>query len=89
MIHADFLKMLQCPDDRSPLTEADGALVARLNAAVASGRLRNRGGDVVTRTLEGGLIRRDGVYLYPIVDGIPILLIDEAILLSSGSTPTT
>lgn len=76
--------MLQCPDDRSPLAEADAAVVAELNGAVAAGRLRNRGGEPVTRTLEGGLVRRDGAYLYPIVDGIPILLIDEAIPLGGS-----
>lgn len=88
MIHAELLKMLQCPDDRSPLVEADAAQLATLNAAAQAGQLRNRGGEVVTRTLEGGLVRRDGKFLYPILDGIPVMLIDEAIPLG-GSNGTT
>jgi uncharacterized protein YbaR (Trm112 family) len=79
MISAELLKMLRCPDDRSPLAEADGGKIATLNAEVAAGRLRNRSGERVTQMLDGGLVRRDGKFLYPIVDGIPILLIDEAI----------
>lgn len=82
MIHADLLKMLQCPDDRSPLSVADEATMAKLNAAAAAKTLRNRAGDVVTRPCDGGLVRRDGVFLYPIIDGIPVLLIDEAIPLA-------
>lgn len=85
MIHADLLKMLQCPDDRSPLAVADDAQVATLNAAVQAGQLRNRGGELVTRALEGGLVRRDGKFLYPIFDGIPVMLIDEAIPLAAAN----
>jgi uncharacterized protein YbaR (Trm112 family) len=82
MMPADLLNMLRCPDDRSPLVEAETAVVARLNADVAAGKLRNRGGDVVAQPLDGGLVRSDGRYLYPIVDGIPVLLVDEAIPLA-------
>jgi len=85
MINADLLKMLQCPEDRTPLREAEAATLAELNAAVAAGGLRNRGGDLVARQLEGGLVRQDGAFLYPIVDGIPVLLVDEAIPLGASS----
>jgi uncharacterized protein YbaR (Trm112 family) len=33
----------------------------------------------VEKQLDGGLVREDGAYLYPIEDDIPIMLIDEAI----------
>lgn len=79
MIHADLLKMLRCPDDRSVLAEADAATIERLNVAVAAGTLRNRGGAKVAQRLDGGLVRSDGRYLYPILDGIPVLLVDEAV----------
>lgn len=85
MLHADLLNMLRCPDDRSPLVEAEAAVISRLNAEVAAGKLRNRGGDVVAQPLDGGLLRSDGRYLYPIVDGIPVLLVDEAIPLAPAA----
>jgi uncharacterized protein YbaR (Trm112 family) len=84
MIHTELLKMLQCPEDRSALAEADAGQVAKLNDAVKANRLRNRGGELVTRALEGGLVRRDGKFLYPIFDGIPVMLVDEAIPLAAA-----
>jgi uncharacterized protein YbaR (Trm112 family) len=41
--------------------------------------LKNKGGEPVEAPLAGGLVREDNTLLYPIVDGIPVLLIDEAI----------
>jgi uncharacterized protein len=82
MLAPDFLKILRCPDDRSTLVEADAGLLAALNRAVEQGRLRNRGGEIVERRLDGGLVRNDGDYLYPIIDGIPVLIVDEGIALA-------
>ena len=58
---------------------ADDVLVQRVNHAIATGRQRNRGGLPVEKPLDGGLVRSDREVLYPIVDGIPILLVAEAI----------
>jgi len=82
MLSADFLSLLCCPDDRTPLKQADGELVARLNAQVATGKLKNRGGQMVSKPLDGALVRADGQIAYPIVDEIPVLLIDEGIQLA-------
>lgn len=88
MIPPEFLQMLRCPEDRSPLAEVDSAMLDRINAAMTAGTLRNRGGELVSRKLEGGLVRADGTYVYPIFDGIPILLIDEGVALSqTGAAP--
>lgn len=84
MIHPEFLQMLRCPEDRSPLAEVDAATLERINVAMAAGKLRNRGGELVSRKLEGGLVRADGTYVYPIFDGIPILLIDEGVALAQA-----
>lgn len=90
MFAADFLAMLRCPENRSSLAEADAANLQRLNAAVAAGTLRNKGGELVARSLEGGLVRADGAIVYPVFDGIPVLLIDEGIPAAQlSAAPTT
>ena len=84
MLSAEFLAMLCCPEDRTPLVPADAATVARLNEAAAAGRLKNRSGQPVTKQLDGVLIRTDKQIAYPIIDDIPILLIDEGIRLNDA-----
>jgi uncharacterized protein YbaR (Trm112 family) len=58
---------------------AEGELLDRLNQAIRSGSVTNRGGDEVTDPIEEGLVREDDKILYPVREDIPIMLIDEAI----------
>lgn len=74
--------MLVCPRTRQPLRLATAAELAAVNAAITAGSARNRGGDPVDRQLESGLVPTSGEALYPILDGIPILLSAAAIPLS-------
>ena len=82
MVDPKLLEILVCPENKTPVTEADAALIGRINAAIEAGTLKNRAGEKVEERVDGGLIREDGAYLYPIRDDIPIMLIDEAIPLS-------
>jgi uncharacterized protein YbaR (Trm112 family) len=79
MVDAELLKIICCPETHQPLALAEPALVQRLNEQIAAGQLRNRAGKPVSRPCNGGLLRRDGQFLYPICEDIPILLMDEAI----------
>jgi len=81
MIDKELLDILVCPETREPVKPAEKALIDSLNARIAAGELKNRANQLVTQRLDGGLVRQDGAVLYPIEDGIPIMLIDEAILL--------
>lgn len=82
MIPAELLKRMVCPETRQPLLAADEELVARLNAAIGAGRLRNHSGQPVGQRLDGALVRADRQRAYPVVDGIPQLLVDEGIALA-------
>ena len=81
MIRSELLKMLVCPENQSCLDSASSELIARLNRAIALGKLRNKAGEKLDKPLGGGLVRQDRCVLYPIVDDIPMMLVDEGILL--------
>lgn len=87
MMDPQLLNILVCPETRMPVRAADDALVAQLNREAAAGRLHNRSGRKVEGPIEGGLIRQDGAVLFPILDGIPVMLIEEAIPLEAGQAP--
>ena len=82
MIDQDLLEILACPENKTPVTLANQALIDKINAAVENGQVKNRGGEAVEKKIDGGLVREDGAFLYPIEDDIPIMLIDEAIPLA-------
>lgn len=68
---------------------ADAELLARLNAAVAAGGLRNHLEQIVAEPLDAALVRQDGAVAYPVIERIPRLLIDEAIDLGPLQLPPT
>jgi len=82
MIDKELLDILACPENKTPVKLADEALIAEINRRIEKGEIKNRGGKAVDKKIDGGLIREDGAYLYPIEDDIPIMLIDEAIPLT-------
>ncbi len=82
MLRPELLKSLVCPENRSALTVAAPELIAHLNRAIQAGQLSNRAGQKLERPLDSGLVRADKAMLYPVVDEIPMLLIDEAIPLN-------
>ena len=87
MIDAELLKILCCPETHQELRVADSALVEKLNQQADAGTLKNRAGQPVKEKLDGGLVRADGKFLYPIRKDIPVMLVDEAIPLEIPSVP--
>jgi uncharacterized protein YbaR (Trm112 family) len=81
MLDAELVENLACPETHQPVRVADDELVRRLNAAIAGGKVVNRDGQPVTDAIQGGLVREDDAYLYPVRDDIPVMLIGEAIAL--------
>lgn len=75
----ELIAILVCPDTKEPLAPATPEVLACVNEAVAAGTAVTQSGAAITATLEEGLVREDGRVLYPIREGIPIMLLDEAI----------
>jgi uncharacterized protein YbaR (Trm112 family) len=51
----------------------------RVNAAIEAGELKNQEGSVLRKPLTDALITDDGKRVYPVDDGIPVLLENESI----------
>ncbi|MBM4126835.1 MAG: hypothetical protein FJ247_05720 [Nitrospira sp.] len=79
MIDKELLAILCCPETKQPVTLADATLVSQLNEAAARGVLKNKATKTVSEQMDGGLIRADQTILYPIREGIPVMLIEEGI----------
>ena len=79
MIDPELLKIMCCPETHQPIGLAEPALIEKLNQQIAARQLKNRAGQLVTERIDGGLVREDRKFLYPIRGTIPIMLIDEAI----------
>ncbi|HEV7866315.1 MAG TPA: hypothetical protein VGO90_01435 [Chthoniobacteraceae bacterium] len=81
MIRPELLAVLCCPQDRQPLTLASEQVLAQLDQRRLAGALANASGSLIMEPITDGLLRADGRVFYPIRNGIPILLLDEAITL--------
>ena len=81
---SSFVDLLRCPETHQRLTPATAEVLERLRAEQAAGRVFNRVGKLVTLPVEGGLVREDGDTLYPVTNGIPVMVVDEAISLSKS-----
>jgi uncharacterized protein YbaR (Trm112 family) len=85
MVDQSLLDILVCPETKQPLAVADAATLERVNTAIRTGRVTNRGGQAVASPLTEALLRKDGTVLYPVRDDIPIMLIDESIQVPAKS----
>ena len=76
-----LLSILCCPVTHRELALARAELLKSVNARILDGALKNRDGAVLTEPLKEALVTDDGKSLYPVQDGIPVLLEGEAVAL--------
>ena len=76
-----LLAILCCPVSHKGLSVARPDLLKKVNNAIGSGKVINREGSTVDTTLKEALVTDDSKLLYPVRDGIPVLLEAEGISL--------
>lgn len=53
--------------------------LAAYNKALGEGKLSNAAGEKLGQAMEGALVSECGRWLYPVQEGIPVLLVEEAV----------
>lgn len=76
-----LLAILCCPVSHKGLALARPDLLKRVNAAIAAGSVANREGTRMSVAMDEALVTDDGKLLYPVREGIPVLLEGESIVL--------
>ncbi len=76
-----LLAILCCPVTHKGLSLARADLLESLNTAIDAGNLVNHDGEVVVGKLTEALVTDDGKIVYPVNDGIPVLLEGESVVL--------
>ena len=80
-VDPELLAILRCPESLQPVRLAQDSLFQRLQEQAHQGTLQNLQGGKIGPDFEALLVREDGKRAYLIRDGIPVMLIDEAVVL--------
>lgn len=74
-----LLTILRCPVTHKGLSVLKKDKLEKVNAAIAAGKLETNEGVKLAEPLTEALITDDGKRLYPVDEGIPVLLEGESI----------
>lgn len=74
-----LLTILRCPVSHKGLSVLKKDSLEQINTAIRSGELVNHDGVKLGEPLDEALVTDDGKRVYPVADGIPVLLEGESI----------
>ena len=74
-----LLEILCCPVTRVPVERLSPAGLRAVNGAIREGGVRFADGSPVETEFDEALITASGTTIYPVEDGIPIMLEDRSI----------
>lgn len=78
-IDGKLLEILCCPVSKTPLTRLGPGQLKKINDAITAGSVQFVHGEPVEQPLREALITADSKVVYPVADGIPILLEEKGI----------
>lgn len=82
MDKARLISLLRCPETMQTVRVANAAELANCNQRIAAGDIFTKSGIQRTEKLTAGLLREDARLLFPVENDIPVMLIEEALVLS-------
>ena len=90
MLIDSLAEILRCPETGQRLSMAPPELIEWMREEQAAGKLFCCSGKYAVGELQAGLLREDGRLFYPVVNDIPVMLRDEAIMVRfNDETRTT
>jgi uncharacterized protein YbaR (Trm112 family) len=78
---ASLLEFICCPQTHQTLAPLMPEKLSEVNRRISLHEIKTTGGAMVKMPLPAALVREDGKVIYPIRDGIPLLVPEEGILL--------
>ena len=82
-ISDELLNILVCPETKQQVSLISDQDLARINSLISEGKLLKKSGAKAEEALIAGLLREDRKVLYPIIEGIPVMLIEESLVVEN------
>ncbi len=80
-----LVEILRCPASGQALRELDPQRLAAVNLAISAGTAHRDDGSAAREALRAALITANADRVYPINEGIPVMLASEALMLPPGT----
>ena len=77
----ELLSILRCPESGQTLRSATHDELDQLRVRVDAGEIVRRSGQPLPTAFDGALIREDGRLVFAVWDGIPDLILEDALVL--------
>jgi uncharacterized protein YbaR (Trm112 family) len=84
MLTDKLIEILACPETKQPLRRATGEELRLLEELHSRGELVKVSGELAREAPVAALVREDARIAYPVVEGIPTLLVEEALIISQN-----
>ena len=78
-VDSRLIDILVCPATKTPVKPLTKDKLAILNQAIASSEILRQDGTRIEEPLGEALITSDGKTVYPVDDGIPVMLVEYGI----------